>query len=204
MNELATKNDLSPAELRTREQLVATVKDGLKTFMLVGAALTRLRDERLYRNTHATFEKFCQSEFGMTRGNAYRLIRSVDVVQSLDAEALGVSEPKKEYHARLLSVIEDPAKRSVAWSEAVSLAGTSKVGSRHVKQAITKITEATNQAAIEMASIFNASARLEARFVEFARPCKEADDVKTRFGKLLERLEFYCRTVEPMGSEASK
>jgi uncharacterized tellurite resistance protein B-like protein len=53
--------------------------DELKSIALVhwaiiGEALTEIRDSRLYREEHRTFEAFCQDVFGMTRQHANRLI----------------------------------------------------------------------------------------------------------------------------------
>jgi hypothetical protein len=35
-----------------------------RAFFEAGRALTELRDRRLYRSTHRTFEKYCRDRFG--------------------------------------------------------------------------------------------------------------------------------------------
>ncbi|NJL33925.1 MAG: hypothetical protein HC893_08770 [Chloroflexaceae bacterium] len=51
-------------ELERCEQII---ERGLKTFFEVGAALVRVRDLKLYRVEHRTFEAYCQERWGIER-----------------------------------------------------------------------------------------------------------------------------------------
>ena len=50
----------------------AVIERGLRTFVEVGEALLRIRDERLYRETHGTFEDYCRERWAMRREVADR------------------------------------------------------------------------------------------------------------------------------------
>ena len=44
------------------------------TFIEVGKALLAIRDAKLYRKTHKTFEAYCRDRWEMSRPRAYQLI----------------------------------------------------------------------------------------------------------------------------------
>ena len=48
--------------------------------------MKELRDRRLYRSTHKTFEEYCLDRFGMKRAHSYRLIDAALVVENLSAK----------------------------------------------------------------------------------------------------------------------
>ena len=52
---------MAPLQVRRLAELELVIERGLKTFVEVGAALLGIRDGRLYRETHATFEDYCGS-----------------------------------------------------------------------------------------------------------------------------------------------
>ncbi|WP_313934928.1 hypothetical protein [Nostoc sp. FACHB-280] len=54
-----------------------------RAFFEAGKALAELRDRRLYRSTHKTFEEYCKDRFGFERRHPYRLIEAAIVVDNL-------------------------------------------------------------------------------------------------------------------------
>ena len=72
--------ELSESEERDRLHLERRVEravfDGAR-------ALRELRDRRLYRSTHSTFEEYCQERFGYKRRHSYQLIDAANVVDNL-------------------------------------------------------------------------------------------------------------------------
>lgn len=42
--------------------------------MEMGAALTEIKDKRLYRENHATFEAYCEERWGFSASRGYRII----------------------------------------------------------------------------------------------------------------------------------
>lgn len=49
----------------------------------VGEYLKEIKDGKLYKSDYATFEEFCESEFGIKQAYAYRLIEASDVKTSV-------------------------------------------------------------------------------------------------------------------------
>ena len=52
---------LSPLEIEEKKRLENTVQ---QAFFVAGQALKELRERKLYRETHTTFEKYAQERFG--------------------------------------------------------------------------------------------------------------------------------------------
>jgi hypothetical protein len=50
------------------------IEEGLAWFRTAGEALTQIRDERLYRETHETFEAYCRERWGFNDSRARQLI----------------------------------------------------------------------------------------------------------------------------------
>ena len=75
-------------KLTTHEQkqltsLEAIIERGKQTYIEVGQALMRIRDERLYRQCYSTFELYCQSRWGFTRHAAHDYIIAVEVAANI-------------------------------------------------------------------------------------------------------------------------
>jgi len=63
--------ELTEEEERLRLHLEHKVE---RAFYEAGKALGELRNQRLYRSTHHTFENYCRDRFGFERRHPYRLI----------------------------------------------------------------------------------------------------------------------------------
>lgn len=93
----------------------AIIEAGQTTFVAVGNALLTIREKRLYRETHATFDDYTRDRWGWSRTHAYRLIDAFEVVQ--DLSPIG-DKPTAEAQVRPLVQLP-PAERPAAWKEAV-------------------------------------------------------------------------------------
>lgn len=91
---------LKPSEKKTRRTAVASkvsryevLKDKIRTWwedrFKVGEALREIRDKKLYRDEHETFEAFCQAEYGFERAHAYRLIGFAEVKETIQMSPMG-------------------------------------------------------------------------------------------------------------------
>lgn len=124
-------NRLTHDEERDRQQLERQVE---RAFYLAGIALKELRDRRLYRSTHISFEEYCQDRFGMKRRHPYRLIDAAIVVDNIvamcpstdvsdsDTDRKHIIIPTSEWQARPLTKLSPPMQRQ-AWNKAVEMAG---------------------------------------------------------------------------------
>ena len=117
MSELSKMNILTMGEKDTLVECEKIIQNGQQTFVEVGFAITKIRDKKLYRIGHATFEDYCQNRWGWTRQHAGRLIEASEVVKSLPAKcnqlvtnestARAVADVPKEQRA---AVVEQAAK----------------------------------------------------------------------------------------------
>lgn len=78
-----TETALSTDEVLELERCEGIIERGLKTFREVGMALVRVRDLRLYRVEHATFEAYCDERWGLKRQRAYELMGAANVVRQM-------------------------------------------------------------------------------------------------------------------------
>jgi phage N-6-adenine-methyltransferase len=81
VTEVVPVEQLAPAEAGRLAELEAVVAAGLQTFVEVGLALTEIRDGRLYRATHGTFEGYLDERWGFSRSYGYRLIDGARVAE---------------------------------------------------------------------------------------------------------------------------
>ena len=77
---LTDTDELTHEEERDRLHLEGQVE---RAFFSAGIALQELRDRRLYRSTHKTFEDYCQERFGYSRRKMDYLIAGSEVYQNL-------------------------------------------------------------------------------------------------------------------------
>jgi phage N-6-adenine-methyltransferase len=96
----------------------AIIERGLGTFVEVGEALLAIRDERLYRDTHGTFEDYCRERWGFNRQRASQLIGAAEVSNMLDN-----APPNARVAAELAPLRAEPEVVREAWAQAVEQHG---------------------------------------------------------------------------------
>lgn len=101
-----------PAVARpTLADLEVVIERGLETFIEVGGALLEIRKERLYRDTHDTFELYCRDRWGFTDRRARQLI------QAAELGTIVPSGPTNEGQARQLARLrDDPEAVREVWA----------------------------------------------------------------------------------------
>jgi len=90
-------------------ELEAVIERGQQTFIEVGRALLEIRDRRLYRETHATFEAYCRERWGWGRHYANRHIQAAQVAEALVPTG---TIPKTEAQARAMLDRLEPEERA--------------------------------------------------------------------------------------------
>jgi hypothetical protein len=88
----------SQDRLERLAELELIVERGRDTFLEVGRALLEIRDARLYRESHPTFEAYCRDRWGFTASRARQMIAAVRTVTDVTAE--GLPAPTTEGAAR--------------------------------------------------------------------------------------------------------
>lgn len=126
---------LTESERLKLGDLELIIEKGLQTFVEVGVALAQIREQRLYRQSHETFEAYCQDRWGWTSRRARQLIASSEVLEGLPT---GTIVPQNEGQARELARVPED-KRADVWDEAVESApkksdGSPRVTAAHVRE----------------------------------------------------------------------
>jgi hypothetical protein len=101
----------------------AIIERNLKTFIDVGNALLEIRDNRLYRDTHKTFEAYCHERWGWKRNYVNKQIQAAEVAQNLGTIVPKSSQgfdfkPTSESQLRPLANLKPAAQRQI-WTQAV-------------------------------------------------------------------------------------
>jgi hypothetical protein len=146
---------LSQSEQSDRLHLEHQVE---RAFYEAGKALRELHSRKLYRNTHKTFEEYCQDRFGFERRHPYRLIEATKVVDNLrkmcpnwtqnEMVTLTISSdseqilPTNESQVRPLVSLEPEVQRT-AWELSVQEAGGKVPSARLVQSVVDKIQQPT-------------------------------------------------------------
>ncbi|MFN6499067.1 MAG: hypothetical protein RMX65_019005 [Nostoc sp. DedQUE01] len=115
-----------------------------RAFFEAGKALVELRDRRLYRSTHKTFEEYCRDRFGFSRRQPYHLMEAAVIFDNLveKCERNVHILPTNEWQVRPLAKL-DPNTQPEAWQQAVESANGKVPSHRIVKDAVQKIMERT-------------------------------------------------------------
>ncbi|PSB28356.1 hypothetical protein [Chlorogloea sp. CCALA 695] len=140
VNTIATQiEELTEEEEKERHRLELKVE---RAFVEAGTSLRELRDKRLYRSTHTTFETYCRDRFGFTRANATYLITGASVVDNLKKMSTNGLQilPSNERQTRPLTKLEPNEQRQI-WQQAVEEAGGKVPTGRIVQGIVQRLKE---------------------------------------------------------------
>jgi hypothetical protein len=131
--------ELSEEEQQERERLEKQIVD---SFYQAGIALRELRDKKLFRSTHRTFEEYARDILGFTRIRLYQLIGAAQVYENIreNVNAPLTSLPTTEYQCRPLVKLTQE-EQVEAWKIAVDRAGEKTPTSAAVRQAVLEIEQ---------------------------------------------------------------
>jgi len=114
------------------------LKDKIRTWwqdrFKVGEALMEIRDSKLYKDEHPTFEDFCESEYGFKRAHAYRLIGFAEVKQDVKMSPIG--DKITESQARALGPV--PPEKRAELLDSVAENGKGTVTAKSISAAVKK------------------------------------------------------------------
>ena len=99
------------------EVLETKVRAGFKAFREAGNALREIRDRDLFRVRYPTFEEYCLKQWGMSRFNAYKIMKASEIASQVS----GAARVEPESPAQMGPLGRLPvADRPLAWKEAVN------------------------------------------------------------------------------------
>jgi ParB family chromosome partitioning protein len=132
--------NLTTAEKTRLTQLEKIIQRGLNTFIDVGAALTEIRTQKLYRQEYGTFEEYCQRKWNMGRAHANRLIEAVGIYN----RCKGILEPMgakvNERILRPLTGLDEPTQyKAVGLAMELAKSEGKSLSSRHTRRAAKRL-----------------------------------------------------------------
>lgn len=141
--EIVDEDELSLDDERDRLKLEREVE---RAFYKAGCALRELRDRRLYRSTHRTFQEYCQDRFGFTRRRSDYLIGAAEVVDNLSSkvepmlkrEPMVLVLPTSERQCRPLTMLK-PEQQQEVWRKAVDISQGKVPSGKVVSDLVAKI-----------------------------------------------------------------
>ena len=117
-----------PLTLEEENERLRLERQVERAFYQAGLALQTLRDQKLYRSTHKTFQEYCQDRFNFSRSYSYRLINAVEIVDNISKNVANWQQnsnnilPTTESQVRPLKSLPSAELQSIAWSKAVEKA----------------------------------------------------------------------------------
>jgi hypothetical protein len=127
---------LTPEESAILADLELCITDNFRVFFRVGSALTKIRDRKLYRQTHGTFEEYCRERFDIAARTAYQYIEASETVQHI-SECAQIAHilPANESQVRPLTRLDQGAQL-IAWETAITTCPDGKITARHVASVV--------------------------------------------------------------------
>lgn len=144
VGEVVQKLDLSPlsaSEIKEKDKLENTVQ---QAFYVAGMALKILRDKKLYRETHRTFEAYIKERFDFSKSGAYYLISAFEVVENLkrpqfvDKNEGASILPTNESQCRPIAKLSPEQQRDI-WNKAVKKANGKVPSARIIKEIVNEL-----------------------------------------------------------------
>lgn len=132
----------SKSELTHEEQMILTrneelIAQNVATFHQMGQALAEIKEKKLYREHHKTFDEYCKKVFGVSRTHTYRLISSSEVMDNL-SQLKEIPLPESERQVRPLISLSPELQRE-AWKRVITLSQHKKVTARDIKQIVKEL-----------------------------------------------------------------
>lgn len=124
--------ELTSSEERELTECESVIERNLESFHEVGAALLKIRDGKLYRLSHKTFDEYCRDKWAIDRTYAHRIIQAAKIAEVLPTD----NKPKTERLTRPLTRIKESAEQRAAWQEAVDTAPAGKITAKHVEEVV--------------------------------------------------------------------
>lgn len=145
------------------------IERGLATFVEVGAALLRIRDDHLYRDDYQTFEDYCRERWQFSDSRARQLVGAVETVTTVTVG--GLPAPSSERVTRELHAVPQE-ERQQTWAEVVDLHGDKPTAAQ-----VKEVVETKRPTAALMVQSAENEWYTPARYIEHARAVLGAIDL---------------------------
>jgi hypothetical protein len=106
-------------EQNLKQQIEVRLYNFFASFVERGRDLYLLNAQKLYREEYPSWDIYCKCKLGITRQQAYRLIKAYQVVEQLTPNVTLL--PSTETIAREVGKSQKPEERLVIWQEAIRI-----------------------------------------------------------------------------------
>jgi hypothetical protein len=175
---------LTGREIKTLNQCERIIERGQQTFLEVGKALLKIKEQSLYRSDFDTFADYCEQRWGWNVRRAQQLIAAVKTTESVDAN--NCSQILTESQARELGKV--PAEKR---EEVIGWAQEKADGKPLTAAAIRKAAEEVAKAEPEEEQEQEIDAPAMATMPEVVAPRETVSDEPPE--KICQRLCAYLR-----------
>lgn len=128
--------ELNTDEMERLEELEGVITKAFIVFYIRGEALGEIRERRLYRTTHVTFEDYCRERFEVSRQSAYQYIEAKKAFDNVRHGGQTKLLPLNERQVRPLTRLE-PDAQVAAWKEVVKSAPfDGGITAKHVSEVV--------------------------------------------------------------------
>ena len=118
--EMTKIQEAKPEALAKLEEMEATIRQGMETFILVGEQLFTIQRKKLYRlKGYKSFDGYCEKELGLSRSYCYQRIAHISMCEALDVSPDKVPEKT----LRPLARFKDDRVRRQLWEKAIKASG---------------------------------------------------------------------------------
>lgn len=145
-------DQLSGTESSQLAMCEQVIERGKRSWIDMGRALREIRDARLYRATHGTFEDYCEQRWEMSRRRAYELMDGAEAAENV--RICAQTAPRTEGQLRPLAGLPPEQQREV-WAAAEAAAprdaqGQPKITGRIVAEAAGKVVPLRRSASVTL------------------------------------------------------
>lgn len=178
---------LTETEATDLAKLTTIVKTAIDNVRLGNEALREIRDRRLYRASHSTFEVFCQEVLGLSEQRISQILKGAEEVASLEGKVPDAHIPSTERAIRELRRVKNPQNKAEILRIAAESSGSGKPTSSAIQEARVAVEgepkEKTSVKAVKIKKVLKA-ALLVKSFVE----TQNLDDLKVSERKQLNSM----------------
>lgn len=119
-----SNNQLSALSAEEQQALLESeqdIQDGFERFAQAGLRFEQIRDRRLYKSTHSSFEDYCLERWNLSKAYVNRIIAAADVVRSLRNPPKTKTLPSGKVETIVSEVGKNKPSEPVTVSQAVEL-----------------------------------------------------------------------------------
>jgi protein gp37 len=131
---------VTPEDKVEFKRLDRLVRKGVEAFVEAGEALLAIHKGKLWRaGGHKSWDEYCRTVAGMSRGHAHRLLQASECMTGLKTSPIGDVFPVSESQVRPLLRLAEPAQQVQAWNTAVERAEGNQPTAAEVAEVVFEI-----------------------------------------------------------------